>query len=140
MTPPVDLAARLRAESSGSEAFHGSEYWHPCAKFTGDENAGCIMCQWRFDAHLMWEAADALDALHARAIAAEHHKALEPLGKGSAAEQVERELRIQLAETQVALDALTKERDDAKQAEGAARYKLNQLQRLRVVPDGQPGE
>lgn len=47
--------------------------------------------------------------LHARAVMAEHHKALSLLGKSSYQEQVEEGLRVQLAEAQIRADELERE-------------------------------
>ena len=51
------------------------------------------------------EAQRQIDKQRGRAIVAEHHKSLSLLGKSSWQEKVEDDLRVQLAETQVALDA-----------------------------------
>jgi hypothetical protein len=51
------------------------------------------------------QAQEQIVTLTARAVAAERHKALELLSKGSAVEQLEMKLRTELAETQLALEA-----------------------------------
>lgn len=69
--PPdvADLVRRLREESSITREENRASltHWHPCATFNeplsgDDEDCLCMTCRWAKPDHLMWEAADALDA------------------------------------------------------------------------------
>lgn len=53
--------------------------------------------------HALEEAQDQIVTLTARAVLAERHETFELLSKGSAVEQMEKELRTKLAETEIAL-------------------------------------